>query len=142
MKSSFVLAGVAMSAILLSACRDEALPSGEREAVELFRRVLDHPDPELLLSFERANGISGVGQNPHDRAGIERQLRWSEATATVTAARRDPVLAQTIVEQVARLRERGLLDEYEGTLPGSRRRFENAEEKAFEQLPDLPRPKR
>ena len=131
-----------LATVVLPSCRDESLPKGERDAVLLFRQVLEHPDPVLLESFERANGLSGVGQSPHDQAGIERQLRWSEATARVTAAQSDPVLAQSIVDQVARLRDKGLLDEYEGTLPGSRRRFENAEAKALEQLPHLPRPKR
>lgn len=91
-----------------------------------WERLRAEPDVwELFLSLNQKAALAHG--NPHDAAGIEFQARAVTAQSGRAARVKDRVLAAAVAERVGEIRDRGLLDEYEATLPGSRERFLAAE---------------
>lgn len=88
-------------------------------------------EPEVWDSFLALNQKAALAHgDPHDAKGIEYQARALTAQAGRAAAAKDATMAGRVTDRVAELRAKGLLEEYEATLPGSRDRLLAAERQA------------
>lgn len=119
----FVVAGAAPGA-----CgQAEELPE-DLAAAKMFEAAMRSPDRTSYDSFTVANRRAAYRDtDQHDRGGVLRQVRFAEATAACAVHTKDADLAIEVLEQVAKLREQGLLGDYDQALPGAKARFLAAE---------------
>src|SRR5688572_19235664 len=92
-----------------------------QEAWELYRR---RPDE---LSFRNFIGVNRKAANehdrPHDATGVEYQLRACEVMTMEAERLKDATLAADVLDAIADIERRDLLDAYDEALPGAKKRF-------------------
>jgi hypothetical protein len=126
------LAFVVALGLLTAACSGPPEPGDlsakSQAAWELYR---SHPDPSTYENFIVANrNAASVRSNPHDRPGIEYQLRALEVMSDEAVRTHDVAVADDVVERIADIERHGLVNAYEETLPGAKDRLAAAKAKA------------
>lgn len=117
--------GIAL--LLLSACGPGVPGTAAEKAEAAWKLYLSKPDPNTYENFIRANR-SAAGEHgvPHDKVGIEYQLRALEVQASHAERTNDVRLAADVTERVGEIEARDLTGVYEESLPGAKSRLSAA----------------
>jgi hypothetical protein len=87
------------------------------------------PSEQNYWAWFTANLSVKMPVGREDPPAIERMVRYAEATAEMASRLQNEELAGKAAEAIARIRETGRLDDWEGEVPGVRRRVDEAESK-------------
>jgi len=126
-------AWIAAALLVAVAACGEAPESGDsaakaQAALELYRR---RPAADTYQNFVKANAVAADEHgNPHDRVGVEYQVRALEVMAAEAERAHDLRLADDVVDRAGEIERRDLSSAYEEALRGAKDRLAAARGRA------------
>jgi len=134
MRRSAVRAVLISAALLFAAaCGGGPPESGEKAeaaqaAMNLYR---SRPGPDTYFNFIRVNATAASAHGrPDDAVGLEYRCRALDVMAAEAVRVSDASLADQVVEQIDDLERRDVLSTYDDILPGAKKRFLDARDRA------------
>jgi len=130
--SSTRAVAIAAALLLLAACGGPPEPGEAAEAAHAaWKLYLSRPADDTYFNFIKLNSTAA---SPHagavDAAGLEYRCRAFEVMAAEAERKSDATMADQVVDQVAVLERRELLDTFDEVLKGSKRRILDAKARA------------
>ena len=114
-----------------AACGPPEPGQASAKAQDAWKLYISQPNPNTYENFIRANRLAAsLHAMPHDRVGVEYQLRALEVQAAEAERAHDLLLADDVTERVDDIERHDLGPTYDEVCPGAKARLADAKARA------------